>query len=232
MFGKQLYGILKLHTLETAQDGEDRWTIVLNKSAIRNGAMKELGVNTFALWLAISSYMDDDGFCCPTQRQLAEVLGWTQRTVGRNMNKLLQAEWNGLKLLTRSLEGNNIKHSEYNIVKSDSKSDVKRMPPKDILIYFDNKYMDTYGVDYQFSWSRESSMIKNKLTSNYTDDQIKRFIDVIFENYDQKWSNSKYPRPTVGALCTWLINEVMVVIQEEESIEQKIADSEPVDYTS
>jgi len=230
MLGKQLYGILRIETLGTPLEEDQGWAIILNKSAIRNGAIKDLGDRSVLLLLAISSYMDNDGFCCPTQRQLAEVLGWTQATVTKHMDSLLQAEYNGLKLITRSLEGDKVKHSEYQIVKDDTKVPGKRMSPKDVIVYFLQKYKETYGVDYQVNWKRDIGMAKTKLLSNYSDEQIKKFIEIVFEKYDQEWSSPKYPRPTISALCTWLINHVMTIIQKEQEIEQKITNSEPTDY--
>ncbi len=228
MLGKQLYGIVQVHTLGDSSD--DLWSIVLNKSAIREGAIKSIGGNTVLLLLAISSYMDNDGFCYPTQRQLADVLGWTQKTVSNNMEKLLQAEWNGKKLITRSLEGSKVKHSEYQIVKPEAEVK-KRISPKAVLMYFDKIHLETYGVKYHHTNGKvNANMVKTKLIDNYRDEQIIKFIDVVFANYEIKWSNKKFPRPTIGTLCTWLINEVMIIIQEEEKINQKIADSEPVDY--
>lgn len=52
------------------------------------------------------------------QTQLENLLGWAQKTVSNNMDKLLQAEWNGLKQLTRSLEADKVKYSKYKTVKS------------------------------------------------------------------------------------------------------------------
>lgn len=87
---------------------------------------------------------------------------------------------------------------------------------KDVLDYFRNKYFNKYNVAYQPNWGRDQAMIKNKLLKNYTDFEIKTVIDVVFEEYDQRWAKPQFPRPSIGQLCSWLPNEALAIAAQRK----------------
>lgn len=86
----------------------------------------------------------------------------------------------------------------------------------DVVKYFCKKYREAYDVPYNPNFSRDASMVKNKLVKTYTMEQIKAMIDVTFEQYDQAWATQGYPRPTIGQLCTWIPNKAFAVLQARE----------------
>ena len=92
---------------------------------------------------------------------------------------------------------------------------------RDVLDYFRQSYFDKYNVAYQPNWGRDQSMIKNKLLSNFTDSQIKTIIDVAVGEYDKRWANPRFPRPSIGQLCTWLANEALAVAEQRKEESEK-----------
>lgn len=119
-------------------------------------------------------------------------------------------------------------HEEESI-KQDSKQEIKHTA-KDVVSYFCKKYEATYNVKYTPNYRRDCSMIKAKLLKTYDAETIKAIIDVVFENYDQRWKNPKFPRPSIGQLCSWLPNEALSLLdelkrEEAEAIES-VKDSE------
>ena len=92
---------------------------------------------------------------------------------------------------------------------------------KDIAHYFSDKYKTIYGKSYVINYKRDLGLIKNKLVKNFEIDEIVDIIDVALEEYSERWSNSKYPTPTIGMLCSWLCNEVVKVIISKNKEEQK-----------
>jgi hypothetical protein len=104
---------------------------------------------------------------------------------------------------------------------------------KDVINYFCHKYRETYTANYAPSWGRDVKLVKDKLIANYSMDQIKAILDVVFKEYDTRWAKPKYPRPTIGALTTWLSNEAITIIQVEEKKKvdfEKSLEVEETDY--
>lgn len=93
---------------------------------------------------------------------------------------------------------------------------------KDVLQYFRSKYFEKYNVVYSTNWGRDQSLLKNKLMANYTDSEIKTIIDVVFEEYEKRWANTKFPRPTIGQLCTWLPNEALSIAGNRQKEAERI----------
>ncbi|GEK57136.1 helix-turn-helix domain-containing protein [Marinococcus halophilus] len=102
---------------------------------------------------------------------------------------------------------------------------------KDVVNYFRNKYFDKYEETYQPNWGRDAAMIKNKLLKTYTDEEIKTILDTVFSEYDQRWANDKFPRPTIGQLCSWLGNKALGVADSLQKQEENVeAESEKYNY--
>lgn len=92
----------------------------------------------------------------------------------------------------------------------------------DVVKYFCKKYREAYGIPYNPNFSRDASMVKNKLVKSYSMTQIKSIIDLTFEQYDRNWATQVYPRPTVGQLCTWIPNKALAVLQAREKKQSDI----------
>lgn len=102
---------------------------------------------------------------------------------------------------------------------------------KDVVYYFGKKYFETYGVKYNPNYAKDCSMVKNKLIRHYDGATIERVIDTVFAEYEDRWKKPKFPRPSIGALVTWLFNDALALIQEAEKkkIEQAKAIEEAQD---
>ncbi|MCY8048436.1 helix-turn-helix domain-containing protein [Bacillus haynesii] len=72
-------------------------------SMFTSGLVAEMGIQNFATLMAISSYMNEDGECFPTQRQLAERMGVHRNSVNRYINALLDFKINGKPVVTREI---------------------------------------------------------------------------------------------------------------------------------
>ncbi|MYL44402.1 winged helix-turn-helix transcriptional regulator [Virgibacillus halodenitrificans] len=65
-----------------------------------SGLIKEIGTGGYTVLSALASFMNDEGECYPTQRQLAEMLGMSKTTVNNTIKKLLAVRVNGKPILT------------------------------------------------------------------------------------------------------------------------------------
>lgn len=210
----------------------EKWEIIINPVDIREGAIKEIGAKPYLLLLAISSFMNEEGKCCPTQQQLADIIGWTVKTVRETLKVLLATEYKGKKLIERELIGEVKKHSKYTMVKEEEEVTEKKKTAKDFIGLFCYLYEEKYSVKYSPNWSRDTAIVKNKLCNIFADKLITKVFNYIFENYDEKWSNKKYPRPTIGAVTTWLFNTAVTEIQKLEQVENRIQEEIKADTTN
>lgn len=106
------------------------------------------------------------------------------------------------------------------------KQDIEFKTAKDVILYFVKKYEETYGVKYSVNWSREGGMVKSKLLDVFSSKEIKDALDVLFEIYDERWSRPKFLRPTLGAFCSWAVNDC---IAEAKSRQEEHKEMENVE---
>jgi len=76
--------------------------IKVNANVLNNGLIAKIGVHEFATLMALISYVNEKGECCPTQRQLAERIGVHRKTVSRYINNLLSVKINDKPIVTRT----------------------------------------------------------------------------------------------------------------------------------
>ncbi|HBF7594778.1 TPA: helix-turn-helix domain-containing protein [Clostridioides difficile] len=228
--------------------------------ALRGGLLKEVNGSNLTVLLAIASYMNINGQCYPTQRQLAEVTGMSLTTINRAINNLLEIKVNGHPVMERVLRGSGSRKSSlYTIfdiapVESDDPVDPdvvndvtqgttqaekpKKKIARDYAIYFAEKYKEQYGVSYVINYKRDLALIKNKLMSNFDDEMIIKILDVVIEQYKEKWSNRKYPYPSISMVCSWLGNKAVEEIlkdseadaETEQLIEMATVDNNALDF--
>lgn len=85
-------------------------------SLFQAGIVKELKPTNFTVLLAISSFMDAEGNCYPTQRQIAEITGLTAPTVNKAVNELLAFKVNDKSILKREfVQTGQFKNSYYTV---------------------------------------------------------------------------------------------------------------------
>ncbi|MDF2010184.1 helix-turn-helix domain-containing protein [Priestia megaterium] len=227
-------------------------------SLFKAGIVKDLKATNFTVLLAISSFMDAEGNCYPTQRQIAELTGMSVPTVNKAVNELLAFEVDGKSILKRELvQVGQFKNSYYTVnpisqiaifdgqiqetetdaVKETESSPLKNLslnntqelnPPiqedqadqfknaKDVAIYFLQKYEEVYGTTYNIVWARDLGLIKKKLFSEYSSEQLKKMIDSSIERYESTWKKPAYPRPTIPMMASWLGMQALAVIEDTE----------------
>lgn len=126
--------------------------------------------------------------------------------------------------LTRTNINENQNKQDVIITSSDSLSS------KDILHYFAFKYRETYGVDYSINYRIEGNMVKKKLLAAFESDKLIRIIDTTMALYESKWASDKYPRPTIGALASWLANKVAAFTPDVTDHKPAQVSDEELDY--
>ena len=244
-------------------------------SLFQAGVVKDLKATNFTVLLAIASFMDADGNCYPTQRQISKITGMSTPTVNKAVNTLLEFKVNDKPIITRDfVQQGQFKNSYYTVnplsqiaifdglVKeietgepdllkkvalnntllssTDSllKEDItdKKIEQvnfknaKDIAVYFMQKYQEQYGVQCSLSWSRDIPLIKKKLMGVYTDEQIKNMIDYVVAEYETRWKNAQYPRPSIFGICSWIGESAIALMddgqKEFEELTELTADSD------
>ncbi|WP_163530911.1 helix-turn-helix domain-containing protein [Halobacillus ihumii] len=248
--------------------------VKLDIETLQQGRIKSLGIDKFAILAAISTFANSKGEAFPSQDKIAEMVGYSRRTVVTKLKALTETEIDGEKVIRivqeKTAKGRrnkyiispvvgftfgvksdatNVKQSsqggcetaiaqelekEFELEPSNENQEQDNIlfkNAKDVVNYFRNKYFETYESTYQPNWGRDSAMIKNKLLSNYTDEEIKTILDTVFAQYDKRWANGQFPRPTIGQICSWLANKALGVAKYSEQEEAKVeAESEKYDY--
>jgi Helix-turn-helix domain len=100
----------------------------------------------------------------------------------------------------------------------------KEYTPKELITIFVNKYREVYGVSFNPSWGRDMSLMKTLITK-YGED-VKDVIEVSIEEYDEKWKSPKFQRPTIGAISSFIGDQVMAVIEERRKQDEEFDEYE------
>ncbi|MCH7320280.1 helix-turn-helix domain-containing protein [Solibacillus sp. MA9] len=77
--------------------------IKVNANVLNNGLIAKIGINEFATLMALISYVDKNGECCPTQLQLAKRIGVHKNTVNKYVKNLLSVKINDKPIVTRMI---------------------------------------------------------------------------------------------------------------------------------
>lgn len=222
--------------------------VSIDRQAVKNGLVKKVGgVRNFAILSVIAAHVNEKGESEVSQREIAESIGYSRKTVNEAIKELRERKIDDepILVLKKKKSGNGVrnvyllstksgfsivtKSSDYNIISNNNIKDINKEiifnNAKEVLQYFREKFYETYNAVYQPNWARDMALIKRKLMTNFTDLEIKNIIDVVFEEYDSRWANTRFPRPSIGQLCTWLPNEVMAIIQERKEAEERTRNS-------
>lgn len=220
---------------------EDR-SIKLDMLAIQHGLIKELGATEFAVLMAIASFTDIEGQAFPSQRKLVEVTGLSLPTINKIVNKLLATEINGVPVLSREFEQTRNKRnfsvytlnttkqeneeSALKVVFQEIQEEVVEEKPKkktsrDFSNMFKHLYEQEFGLNYIISYARDNSLIKTKLMTNFTDEEIVELIEYIIKNYRSTWAKPSFPYPTISMMCGWLGNAAMQKIKQQKDKEKE-----------
>jgi Helix-turn-helix domain len=221
-------------TFSTKEDGiANTARVCIDMKAIQAGLLKEIGANRIAILLAIVSYMDDNGRAFPSQEKIAELTGQGRATVQRNLEALAEAEFNGQKLLYKEVVGTIRKKTIYTLSQAmitntddidetfedaevEEQLETDFTNARETAFYFLQVFEESFGYKYNMTFNREIPMIKNKLCTKYQPTEIKAIIDIGVGEYKQRWSNEKYPHPSVAMLTGWVGNEALGIYNTEK----------------
>jgi hypothetical protein len=198
-----------------------------------------LGMRNFSTLVVLSSYMNKKGECYPSIRELSNTLGVSTNSVNKYIKELLEFRINGKPLIIRHFSsGARGKRSIYKIMPESQMAifnqEIEKIEPSDLqkeketfnaraaLLYFCEKYEEKYGSNYSPNWGKDTALIKNKLISEYTEEQIKNSIDIVMKNYEMMWRNINFPRPTIAGLCSFLMNAALALQEESQQKEKEL----------
>jgi hypothetical protein len=210
-----------------SQRWETKIFLKLYLSMFRSGLVKELGSDRFAILMGIASYMDESGSCYPTQEQIADTLGISRVTANKRINSLLEFRWNDRPVIERlKIRNPKLSPNEFSVytvlplsqvaifsgqiedVDSEPAEATPVKPPaasdrKQLLDYFFDKYGETYSARPQIKGARDMAAI-GRLLKQYSPEEVREMIDIVFQEYTIRWANRDFPRPTIGQLTSWL----------------------------
>ena len=210
---------------------------------VRKGIMAQLGGKLFMTLVAIASHMDEDRKAFPSKKVIAEELGVTEKTARKYIDELLKKRIEGKPIIQMESGGGYTKRNHIYTIEpisqlsmygkipiqplkqkatvTEFKEEKKKFTAPSVLNYFADKYQETYGDKYIRNFTRDCGLIKKKLIKNYNEEQVKQIIDILFEEYETRWKKPQYPRPTIGALCSFLANECVAIKGEREKKEKQ-----------
>jgi DNA-binding transcriptional regulator GbsR (MarR family) len=226
-------------------------------SLFQAGIVKDLKANKFTVLLAIASFMDAEGNCYPTQRQISEITGMSTPTVNKAINELLDYTVDGKSILKREMvQQGQFKNSYYTVNpisqiaifegqvkeietepvkesladplkkftlnnnqetisnKQDISESITFKNSKEVAVYFADRYREQFDVNYNIIFKRDLPLIKNKLIGTFTDSQIKTMIDVTISEYEARWKNPSFPRPTISAMISWIGQNALAIADD------------------
>lgn len=138
----------------------------IDVSALRSGLLHHVRGSELTVLLAIASFMDKDGECYPTQRQIAEITGLSLTTVNKSISNLLEIKINDRPILERTLRGSGQrKNSIYTIFD---------IAPQDAPVE-DNRDIDSIIVDAPI----EEAMIQHIDVIHETNQDNTYLIDAV-----------------------------------------------------
>lgn len=91
---------------------------------------------------------------------------------------------------------------------------------KNAIQYFQQVYREVYGVNYTVSnYAKEGKIVKDKvITPN--PELAKDIIEQAVRQYESKFANAKYPRPSI-AMFSWATNQLIPMVEEERKLSEQ-----------
>lgn len=207
----------KFLELDKQFDDEGNLTVLLqiDTELIRKGILKELTPSQLKVLIVVSAHSDDNGQAFPSLRYISEVTGIALSTVDTAVKGILKLRIDGQPIMTRKIEGEGArKKSKYNfdveetVTVTREKSTEKNA--KYFLDMFFDKYAEVYGSNYKVSGQRDMQSIK-RMMKVYSAEEMEIIITTIMSEYAKRWSNVKYPAPTIGAMASWLCVQALEI---------------------
>jgi hypothetical protein len=200
-------------------------------SAFSSGLVADLKPTNFTVLMTICSYMDAEGRCYPTQEQLSERSGLSKTTVNKAVNFLLEYTVSGVPLISREIRQKGaFKNSVYKVNPisqvaifggTAATPEIPKVEPadftaRDVGEYFSKVYHEVYGALPSINHARDYSNVKRKWIGKYTKDEIKTMVETGIREYDNRWKNPKFQRPTLSALTSWIGEQALALASNNE----------------
>ena len=214
--------------------------LVLSSQQLRNGLIKQIGARNFAVLIAIAAHVNKENMAFPSINTIADITGIGRDTVIKSIQELTEIEVGGQHIITKSkvrASTGNLK-SIYHFVNDPREPVVTEeevtvtKTAKYYIELFCKHFEETYGFKYMPAWGRDGAMVKNKLMSTYTEDQLEKIIEIAVKDYKKFSNNPAYPTPSISALCSWLANraagELAKQEEQEKAFDRKIEYAEKV----
>lgn len=209
--------LIKQYDVQSGTYQEER-NIKVNMKSIQAGLIKTLGATPFAVLMAIVSFCDVEGEAFPSQVKLAQLTGLSKPTVNKAVKVLLETEIDGVPILSRELEtlGSRTKFSVYSIAPAPKSDEPKKKTSRDYVLKFKDLYEQTFGFNCVVNYGRDCSLVKNKLMTNFTEDEVDMIIEKGVTEYKKRWANTNYPYPSLTMVCTWIADTLMKEHKQEQ----------------
>ncbi|WP_170291595.1 helix-turn-helix domain-containing protein [Heliobacterium mobile] len=88
------------------------------------------------------------------------------------------------------------------------------MTAQGVIKYFCMRYREKYDANCNPNWPKDTKMVKQRLMGQYSPEQIRQIVDISVEMYEKWGTLSKFPRPSIAALCTWMPEKALAVAKE------------------
>lgn len=197
----------------------------LKTDLINQGLPGKLGIANYALLTVLAANANKEGVCMVRYPALAQIMDITPKSVSRRVQEIFKFELEGRPILQRVPGGLKISLEilgEQNCTVYTSNKDIKNISnskginASTVLNHFGDKYLESYGCQYNFMFQRDLSLVKNKLLQVYGAENTLKIIDEAFKQRALFENPPKYPYITVGALVTFIANKVMADIKQRE----------------
>lgn len=199
--------------------------LCLSAEQLQNGLIKQVGCRNFSVLLAIASYMNENQVAFPDITKIAEITGLSSPTVIKAIQQLEDITIGGQHIIRKTKLKTTANHTKsiYHFAGAEVSADDSNieMSAKEAIELFCYYFEQTYGIAYNVSWSRDTSMVKLKLIDQYAAVQLKEIIKIAVTKYDTFSNSPQYPTPTLGMLCTWLANKAAGVLLQEQKKQQE-----------
>ncbi|MGP4071300.1 hypothetical protein ACTWQB_01950 [Piscibacillus sp. B03] len=196
---------------------------------------KDLNKTQFKVLQVFCENVDSEGNYVTKQKELAEDVGVSSRTIINAIKRLMEYEINGEPIITRkavqgtvgnpfiyTVNGEVIKALGENESEDNGEDDGEAINFKDlstaqdIIAYFSSKYHQHYNQSYNAS--NQDLTTAGKVLYKHSSTDIKTMIDTLISKYDLRWKTDKYPRPTIFNLINWVGNQALDVGREDEQL--------------
>ena len=194
---------------------ESRVFTKLYHSLRTSGLLAKLSDKNFRTLVCLSTFMDAEGRCYPSQEALAKALGISRTAVTKRMKSLLSFGWNGKTLVSarkvRSLTGK-FDNTIYTIL------------PESSLRIFDNKEnkLSHVNASHVAGGHTNQNQTNNKILNTVTEQKTYRTdplaLELAHDMGDMK--NLAYYKKTVGNIPASILLRARGEVLEERNIKK------------